>query len=225
MTSHSKTTKACVLISGAALLLLASWISMSSVNYSSTESHFPLLTAGWFILGLIFLFPISLGFAGIFLLLSRWLGLRVAWFSMLLIGLVLVGLAVWSALPINRLKPLIGDKAAAAASIERLCIRDSFNDGEFYAGVLSGGTNLMPLIEDFRPLQRRKVQMPLIQFRGIFRDVALPDEGEEYGDDHGSFFADADGKSVYFWHTSRGSCRRNGEQSPSGDVLKAAPEE
>jgi hypothetical protein len=144
---------------------------------------------------------------------------------MLAVSSVLVVLAVRSALPGHRLRPVIGSAAVDAASIELLRVHDSFNGGIFYAGVISGQTDLMSLIREHRQLKVRQARTPLIYFRSVFPDVAVPNAADVYSDDHGSFLAVADGHRIYFWHTSLGSTAYDGEQTPAGDVLKAAPEQ
>ena len=203
MTKLRKRQIAYFLISGAGLFILAAWFAMSSLNYSAAVREFPFRTSGWFVLGMVFILPVALGYAGVFLMASRWIGRPIACGAMLLVSAVLISLAVRSSLPTSRLRRVVGEAALNAGSIERLRVFDSFNEGVFYAGVLRGPSNLIGLIEAHRPLARHVEHDPLPHFRSVFPDIDLPDVGVVLSDVHGSFLVDADRNRVYFYYRER----------------------
>jgi len=212
-----RATTACFLASGAALLLVAAWFGMASIDYAPQTRFFPFRTSGWFIIGLVFTLPVAVGYAGLFLLVSRWVGLRISWVAMLAVSAVLIALAVRSALPDRRLKPILGDAAVEAASLEVLRIHDTFNDGSVYAGVISSRTDLMALIRQHRRLKTRVEELPLVHLKAAFPNIDLPEAAEVYYDNDGEFLSASDGRRVYFWH-SYGPNRSYDEEHPPADA-------
>lgn len=192
------TTILAFLCSGAALLLVSMWFSMASLNYTPETRWFPLLTSGWFVIGLIFSLPFCFLYAGFFLLLSRWVQLRFMWLAMVSISLVFIGLSIRSALPHQKLRLFIGDEAAKSVKIEHFYSGDTFNDGTFYYAILSCATNSIDLIQKHRPLQLKPgVPNTLI---GGFKNVELPRTTHFYTDNHGSFLVHPNENKIYFIH-------------------------
>jgi hypothetical protein len=201
--NKSSKTKTFIFLSvGVVLCLVAAWFTMSLLDYSSTGG-FPFRTGGWFILGMFMIGPISIGYASLFLLISRRTGKAIAYSAMGVISAVLIALAVHSALPSTRLEPVIGKEALNVATIERLRTMDSFNEGIYFAGVLTGPPELMDLIVAHRSLEQSTYHsasqnIPLGTFRNQLPDIEIPDIVEVFSDERASFLPGPDKKYVYF---------------------------
>lgn len=204
VTGDSKKPVVIFLLSGAVLFLVAMWFAIATMDYRASQSGLrSLRTSGSFIFGMILLLPLGIGYGALFLFLSGWTGKPIAFGCLLLASSVLVTFAVNSASPTVRLKAVVGNAAVEVASIERLLIADSLNDGQFYAGVLSGPTNLISLILTYRSLQSSLSQGHLKHFPRFLKDVDLPEVGEFLTDSHGTFLVSPDKHRIYFFHASR----------------------
>lgn len=120
-----------------AALELWLWIGTAGLDYER-GSLFPFRTAGWFVIGQVFMIPFF-GLAAWVLALSfkRWPKVV----GILVLGGValLIGTAIPDRLPRQRLNWLIDSDLMRHGEIETLQVTDSFNDGEVYNGSLLVG--------------------------------------------------------------------------------------
>lgn len=113
------------------------WIGTAGLDYER-GSLFPFRTAGWFILGQVFMIPFFGVAAWVMaLFFKRWPKVV----GILVLGGValLIGTAIPDRLPRQRLNWLIDPDLMRHAEIETLQVADSFNDGEVYSGSLLVG--------------------------------------------------------------------------------------
>lgn len=182
---------------GLSLFLVLVWFLMSGVDYHGGDEFLSLTTAGWFVLGFPFIAAFGIAYGLVFAL----IGIKTRfWFGWLLLLGITIPLVVYTArqaLPRNRLKSILGPDVIAIAAVESLREQDSFNDGTFMRGVLSGPPKLLDLIVRNRKLNRQ-VGMSLSSFQSAFRDDAFPDYGDAYSDERSAFYCDAERGRIYF---------------------------
>lgn len=182
-------------ITGGVLFLIGMWFGMSTLHYKASESVFPFRTAGWFVIGFLFSDFAAGLFSGIFCLIAMKLH-KTAWILMLIASSVFIYFSVNSALPYSRMANIIGKNAAGKVKLEELHTGDSFNDGEWAYGIMSGNMNL---ITEYRVL-KHEISIPHPNF--IFKDYKLPETGDIYSDNHGYFYVSPENNKIYFyWHS------------------------
>ena len=191
-----------LLLTGTCLFLIGFWFESSAIYYKASETIFPFRTAGWFVIGFIFTASISCGISMLFCLIARKLH-KLAWFLMLIVSGLFIFYAINSSLPQKQLAKIIGKGATDKMKLEELYIGDSFNDGTFAYGVLSGNEKSMAMIKKHRPLEHR-ISIPLQgydMFR-YFKDRKFPETGNIYSDAHGAFYIFPEENKIYFsWHS------------------------
>ena len=118
---------------------------------------------------------------------------------MLITSSVFIFYSVNSALPYNRLANIIGEKTAGKVKLEELHTGDSFNDGEWAYGIISGNESVIKSITEYRVMEHT-ISVPLQHF--IFKDYKLPETGDIYSDSYGYFYVSPGNSQIYFyWHS------------------------
>lgn len=118
----------------------------------------------------------------------------------LLASLLPLAASIHLSSPEGRLAAIIGDRAAQHATIERLKIVDSFNDGETVWGIISGPQDLLSEIAEDRSLHMTTNSSPDARLRSpfpeLFPELVSADAKQEMGDAAGNqrvtFFSPAD---------------------------------
>ena len=191
-----------LLLTGTCLFLIGFWFESSTIHYKASKTIFPFRTAGWFVIGFIFTASISCGISMLFCLIAKKLP-KLAWFLMFIVSALFIFYAVNSSLPQKQLVRIIGKEATEKMKLEELYIGDSFNDGMFAYGVLSGNEKSMAMIKKHRHIEY-KISIPLQgydMFR-YFKERRFPETGNIYSDDHGSFYIPPGENKIYFsWHS------------------------
>jgi hypothetical protein len=177
------------------------------MNYDGTHRWASLETAGWFTIGFPFACGMSLLSAVFVALLARKINRLIAGLALAFM-LACVIFAIRSALPEARLAAIIGERAAQSATIERLVIRDSFNEGETTWGVISGPAELLGLIAKHRSLELTHEAWPDGRLRSFFPDLfpelemheenPKPEVGDAASDKRSVFYRRAGTKKIYF---------------------------
>jgi hypothetical protein len=191
------------LVGGVLLFQAAAWFDFAVLDYAADSGWFPFRTSGWFILGQVVVLPAAVVYAAFFLLIARWLARPLAFCLMLIVSAVLIALAVRSAQPRRQLLNVIGEKALAQATIERLNTTDSFNGGMLYWGRLRGSPDLIQHITFHRPLTRYADNHSLVEdLRYRYPDDPISSAGDMYADRNVAFLC-AGGNRLYFFYRSQ----------------------
>jgi hypothetical protein len=190
------------------VLMVASWYDMAGLEYRDKAQGSPLTTAGWFVMG----FPMLVGFGLLFACLVTWFARKVspwaAWPLLLLLSFYWLHWEIAKAQPTARLSRIIGPDAAAMATIHRLRQRDSFGDGTFTEGIISGPAGLLPEIVRYRSLEPSSMA-PLHRFEAQEQGYppmpgpnVLPDYGDVVGDERARFYLHPPSGKIYFYYES-----------------------
>jgi hypothetical protein len=179
------------------LFLTAVWFWSSTIHYARGETLLPQGTSIHFLFGLIIIIPAAAVYGAVFVAAVHMCGRHAALILLLCVSGVLIALAVRSSLPRNRIRWLIGDRAADLATVERLRTLKTLNDGTYYAGVLKGPPELIEIIQAHPSLEPGPEGFSS-WFQDMFPDIALPRTGTVLTNKGLAFLLDPDGNSVFF---------------------------
>lgn len=191
-------------LTGTFLFLTGIWFAMSMSYYKASETIFPFRTAGWFILGFMFVSLFAGGISAVFCLIARKFR-KTAWVLMLIVSVLFIYKAVIYALPYNRITEIVGEKAAGEIKLEEFYTGDSFNDGIYQYGIIAGNESTMDLIKKYRPLEHEKSVSLLryMMFR-YFKNHSFPLTGDIYSnaDKNRYFYVSPGENKIYFFEHS-----------------------
>lgn len=185
--------------------LALAWFSMACLDFDGTNYWSSRTTAGWFILGSPFILGMGLSYAALVASSARH-GYKVICLALLACLLLLAVSVRWSS-PEGRLAAIVGERAAQHATIERLKIVDSFNDGETAWGVISGPEDLLREIAEDRSLEMTADSSPDPRLRRPFpelfpeleSDESQPEIGDAVSNQRAAFFRRRSSGQIYFW--------------------------
>lgn len=186
-------------IVGIALFFVWMWLGMSTIDYQPGAAFFGLQTAGWFYLGLPFMFFMALVATLPFSFLARKFGSRVGWAVLLVLGGVAIGGAFYWALPTSRVASALNVEVPAE-SILHLRSSDSFNDGTHTYGIVAGSPELMQKIAESNSLSEAAIS--LLRLRQWVSDETLPEYGNAFQNDLLTCYHDTTSDNIYFYRRS-----------------------
>ncbi|WP_425396916.1 hypothetical protein [Aeoliella sp.] len=186
-------------IVGIALFFVWMWLGMSTIDYQPGAAFFGLQTAGWFYLGLPFMFFMALVATLPFSFLARKFGSHIGWAAMLVVAFAAIGGTFYSALPTSRVASALNVEVPAE-SILHLRSADSFNDGTHTYGIVAGSPELMQKIAKSNDLSEGTIS--LLQLRLWSDDEALPEYGNAFESDLLTCYHDTTSDNIYFYRRS-----------------------
>ena len=182
---------------GVFFALTGIWLLTSLPDYDAAAAVSRKNTAGWFILGLPLILPVCFGVAGIFLLLRRKTSRDLAWMVMISVGIGTVILCCFHSTPEVHLRRIIGEKASENCRLLMLRSMDSFNDGIFSVGIITGNDQVLSMIASeygasIDPSVSGSVNITWL------KNVKLPEFVPGIVTPHGSFRLDKAAGKIYF---------------------------
>jgi len=201
--SARKKTNWKLLLTGTVLFLIGFWFGMAQVDYVAGKTVFAYRTAGWYVFGFMFVVLFSAGLAAIFCVIARW-SLITAWILMIIVSSYFTVYSIIDNSPKQRLKYLIGDKAAQKLPLQMLKTGDSFCDGGYAWGILGANEQSLALLKEDISLREvyyepsMGVPLDISQYFKDLKKTPLK-SGKIFRDAHCVYFIPNGGNKIYFY--------------------------